>query len=155
MIINIPIIVINPVNKFVNPNNKPSDIVSTSWINRDKISPLDYENFTWSLRFHYLGLTLILYNLEKMCRLENELMKKKIGKNIRFVKAIRSMDRKKVFRKLRERRKQRKKNRMVKEILGNMLLFEMLGLAAVLGMTIMILFVLYSSMQIQLYRFYF
>lgn len=82
-----------------------------------------------------------------MCRLENELMKKKIGKNIRFVKAIRSMDRKKVFRKLRERRKQRKKNRMVKEILGNMLLFEMLGLTAVLGMTIMILFVLYSSMQ--------
>lgn len=74
-------------------------------------------------------------------------MKKKIGKNIRFVKAIRSMDRKKVFRKLRERRKQRKKNRMVKEILGNMLLFEMLGLTAVLGMTIMILFVLYSSMQ--------
>ncbi|MDD7642665.1 MAG: methyl-accepting chemotaxis protein [bacterium] len=74
-------------------------------------------------------------------------MKKKIGKNIRFVKAIRSMDRKKVFRKLRERRKQRKKNRMVKEILGNMLMFEMLGLAAVLGMTIVILCVLYSSMQ--------
>lgn len=57
------------------------------------------------------------------------------------------MDRKKVFRKLKERRRQRKKNRMVKEILGNMLLFEMLGLAAVLGMTIMILFVLYASMQ--------
>ena len=57
------------------------------------------------------------------------------------------MDQKKVFRKLKERRLQRKKNRMVKEILGNMLMFEMLGLAAVLGMTIMILFVLYSSMQ--------
>lgn len=57
------------------------------------------------------------------------------------------MDRKKVFRKLKERRQQRKKNRMVKEILGNMLMFEMLGLTAVLGMTIMILFVLYSSMQ--------
>lgn len=57
------------------------------------------------------------------------------------------MDRKKVFRKLKERRLQHKKNRMVKEILCNMLMFEMLGLAAVLGMTIMILFVLYSSMQ--------
>lgn len=57
------------------------------------------------------------------------------------------MDRKKVLRKLKERRQQRKKNRMVKEILGNMLMFEMLGLTAVLGMTIMILFVLYSSMQ--------
>ena len=57
------------------------------------------------------------------------------------------MDQKKVFRKLKERRLQRKKNRMVKEILGNMLMFEILGLAAVLGMTIMILFVLYSSMQ--------
>ena len=75
------------------------------------------------------------------------MMKKKIGKNIRFFKAIRTMDRKKVFRKLKERRLQHKKNRMVKEILGNMLMFEMLGLAAVLGMTIMILFVLYSSMQ--------
>lgn len=57
------------------------------------------------------------------------------------------MDRKKVFRKLKERRLQRKKNRMVKEILGNMLMFEMMGLTAILGMTIMILFVLYSSMQ--------
>ena len=57
------------------------------------------------------------------------------------------MDKKKVFRKLKERRQQRKKNRMVKEILGNMLVFEILGLAAVLGMTIVILFVLYSSMQ--------
>ena len=46
------------------------------------------------------------------------MMKNKIGKNIRFFKAIRSMDQKKVFRKLKERRLQRKKNRMVKEILG-------------------------------------
>lgn len=75
------------------------------------------------------------------------MMKKKIGKKIRFFIAIRSMDRKKVLRKLKERRQQRKKNRMVKEILGNMILFEILGLTAVLGMTIMILFVLYSSMK--------
>lgn len=75
------------------------------------------------------------------------MMKNKIGKNIRFMKAVKSMDRKKVLRKLKERRQQRKKNRMVKEILGNMLVFEILGLAAVLGMTIVILFVLYSSMQ--------
>ena len=57
------------------------------------------------------------------------------------------MNRKKVHQKLKERRQQRKKNRMVKEILGNMLVFEILGLAAVLGMTIVILFVLYTSMQ--------
>lgn len=57
------------------------------------------------------------------------------------------MNQKKVFRKLKELRRQRKKNRMVKEILGNMLVFEILGLVAVLGMTIAILFVLYSSMQ--------
>ena len=57
------------------------------------------------------------------------------------------MDRKKVLRKLKERRQQRKRNRMVKEILGNMLVFEIMGLAAVLGMTIVILFVLYSYMQ--------
>lgn len=75
------------------------------------------------------------------------MMKKKIGKNLRYFKVIRSMDRKKVLRKLKERRQQRKKNRMVKEILGNMILFEILGLTAVLGMTIMILFVLYSSMK--------
>ena len=74
-------------------------------------------------------------------------MKKKITKNIRFFQAVKTMDKKKVFRKLKERRQQRKKNRMVKEILGNMLVFEILGLAAVLGMTIVILFVLYSSMQ--------
>lgn len=74
-------------------------------------------------------------------------MKKKIRKNIKFFRAVKSMDKKKVFRKLKERRQQRKKNRMVKEILGNMLAFEILGLAAVLGMTIVILFVLYSSMQ--------
>lgn len=57
------------------------------------------------------------------------------------------MDKKKVARKLKERRQQHRENRMVKEILGNMLVFEILGLAAVLGMTIVILFVLYSSMQ--------
>lgn len=74
-------------------------------------------------------------------------MKARIKRNIRFFKAVRTMDRKKVFRKLKERRQQRKKNRMVKEILGNMLIFEIMGLAAVLGMTIMILFVLYTSMQ--------
>ena len=39
------------------------------------------------------------------------------------------------------------KKRMVKEILGNMLVFEILGLTAVLGLTIVILLVLYSSMQ--------
>lgn len=74
-------------------------------------------------------------------------MKKKITRNIRFFRAVRSMDKRKVFRKLKERWQQRKKNRMVKEILGNMLVFEILGLSAVLGMTIVILFVLYSSMQ--------
>ncbi len=45
-------------------------------------------------------------------------MKKKITKNIRFFQAVKTMDKKKVFRKLKERRQQRKKNRMVKEILG-------------------------------------
>ena len=74
-------------------------------------------------------------------------MKTKIKRNIRFFRAVKSMDRKKVLRKLKERRQQRKRNRMVKEILGNMLVFEIMGLAAVLGMTIVILFVLYSSMQ--------
>ena len=74
-------------------------------------------------------------------------MKTKIKRNIRFFKAVKGMNRKKVHQKLKERRQQRKKNRMVKEILGNMLVFEILGLAAVLGMTIVILFVLYTSMQ--------
>lgn len=74
-------------------------------------------------------------------------MKKKIGRKLRFFKVLRTKDRKKVLRKLKEKRQQRKKNRMVKEILGNMLAFEILGLTAVLGMTIIILFVLYSSMQ--------
>ena len=74
-------------------------------------------------------------------------MKNKIEKNIRFFKAIKNMDKKKVLRKLKERRQQRKKNRLVKEILGNMLVFEIFGLAAVLGLTIVILFVFYSSMQ--------
>ena len=45
-------------------------------------------------------------------------MKKKITKNIRFFQAVKTIDKKKVFRKLKERRQQRKKNRMVKEILG-------------------------------------
>lgn len=74
-------------------------------------------------------------------------MRKAIEKNIRFMHAVKGMNKRRVFRKLREKRQQRKKNRMVKEILGNMLAFEILGLVAVLGMTIVILFVLYSSMQ--------
>ena len=74
-------------------------------------------------------------------------MSNRIKKNIKFFKIIRNKDKKKVFRKLKERRKQRKKNRMVNEILGNMLVFEILGLTAVLGITIVILLVLYSSMQ--------
>lgn len=74
-------------------------------------------------------------------------MSNRIKKNIKFFRIIRNKDKKKVFRKLKERRKQRKKNRMVNEILGNMLVFEILGLTAVLGITIVILLVLYSSMQ--------
>lgn len=74
-------------------------------------------------------------------------MKNKIVMNIRFLKAIRKMDRKKVLRKIREQRKQRKKNRLVKEILGNMLVFEIFGLLAVLSVTIVILLVLYFFMQ--------
>ncbi|MDD7176907.1 MAG: HAMP domain-containing protein, partial [Lachnospiraceae bacterium] len=64
-----------------------------------------------------------------------------------FFKLVQTKDCKNILRKLKEKRQQRKKNRMVKEILGNMLAFEILGLTAVLGMTILILFVLYSSMQ--------
>lgn len=74
-------------------------------------------------------------------------MKNKIVMNIRFLKAIRKMDRKKVLRKIREQRKQRKKNRLVNEILGNMLVFEIFGLLAVLSVTIVILLVLYFFMQ--------
>lgn len=107
---------------------------------------LSYENFTLILQVHYFSLTWTLYNWKKS-RLENEEMNKKIGKKLRFFKLVQTKDRKKILRKLKERRQQRKKNRMVKEILGNMLVFEILGLAAVLGMTILILFVLYSSMQ--------
>lgn len=59
-------------------------------------------------------------------------MKDKIKKKIRFFKVIRTMDKKKLFRKLKIMRQYRKKNRMVKEILGNMLIFEILGLTAVL-----------------------
>lgn len=74
-------------------------------------------------------------------------MKNKIEKNVRFLKAIKRMDRKRVLRKMKERRQQRRKNRMVKEILGNMLILEMMGLLAVLSMTIVILLVLYSFMK--------
>ena len=107
---------------------------------------LSYENFTLILQVHYFSLTWTLYNWKKS-RLENEEMNKKIGKKLRFFKLVQTKDWKKILRKLKEKRQQRKKNRMVKEILGNMLAFEILGLTAVLGMTILILFVLYSSMQ--------
>ena len=51
-------------------------------------------------------------------------MRKTIQKNIRFFQAVKSMDKKKVARKLKERRQQHRKNRMVKEILGNMLVIR-------------------------------
>ena len=73
MIINIPIIVINPVNKFVNPNNKPSDIVSTSWINRDKISPLEWTS-KYERGIFWIYLNVDLRKSREILKLMRELI---------------------------------------------------------------------------------